>query len=122
MRSFFVTAAIAAVAQASCPYSGAGSAAFSNPAPNEKRQDSQAAPELTEHFLDQFINDDNDTFLTTDTGVPMEDQGTLKAGDRGPSLLEDFMFRQKIMRFDHERVPTLSLCLYDMLTDYRSQN
>jgi catalase len=28
----------------------------------------------------------------------------LKAGERGPTLLEDFIFRQKIQRFDHERV------------------
>jgi catalase len=29
----------------------------------------------------------------------------LKAGERGPTLLEDFIFRQKIQHFDHERVP-----------------
>ncbi|MGZ5444132.1 MAG: catalase [Thermoanaerobaculia bacterium] len=44
--------------------------------------------------------------LTTNQGVRINDnQNTLKAGDRGPSLLEDFHFREKITHFDHERIP-----------------
>ncbi len=44
--------------------------------------------------------------LTTNQGVAVsDDQNTLKAGDRGPSLLEDFHFREKITHFDHERIP-----------------
>jgi catalase len=44
--------------------------------------------------------------LTTNQGVPLaDDQNTLKAGVRGPSLLEDFHFREKITHFDHERIP-----------------
>ena len=44
--------------------------------------------------------------LTTDQGIRVEDtDNTLRAGPRGPSLLEDFHFREKIMRFDHERIP-----------------
>lgn len=44
--------------------------------------------------------------LTTNQGVRLEnDQDTLTAGDRGPSLLEDFHFREKITHFDHERIP-----------------
>jgi catalase len=44
--------------------------------------------------------------LTTNQGLPVNDnQNTLKAGDRGPSLLEDFHFREKITHFDHERIP-----------------
>lgn len=44
--------------------------------------------------------------LTTQQGVPVADnQNTLKAGTRGPSLLEDFHFREKIFHFDHERIP-----------------
>ncbi len=47
-----------------------------------------------------------ETFLTTDQGVRINDnQNTLKAGERGPSLLEDFIFREKIFHFDHERIP-----------------
>jgi len=45
-------------------------------------------------------------FLTTNQGVKINDnQNTLKAGERGPSLLEDFIMREKIMHFDHERIP-----------------
>jgi catalase len=44
--------------------------------------------------------------LTTRQGVPVrDDQNTLRAGDRGPALLEDFHFREKIFHFDHERIP-----------------
>ena len=44
--------------------------------------------------------------LTTNLGVRVsDDQNTLKAGVRGPSLLEDFHFREKLMHFDHERIP-----------------
>lgn len=44
--------------------------------------------------------------LTTNHGVPLSDnQNSLKAGSRGPTLLEDFAFREKIFHFDHERIP-----------------
>jgi catalase len=44
--------------------------------------------------------------LTTQQGVPVaDDQNSLKAGTRGPTLLEDFHFREKIFHFDHERIP-----------------
>ncbi len=44
--------------------------------------------------------------LTTDQGLKVsDDQNTLRAGVRGPSLLEDFHFREKITHFDHERIP-----------------
>src|SRR3954465_14626359 len=44
--------------------------------------------------------------LTTQQGVPVaDDQNTLRIGDRGPSLLEDFHFREKLFHFDHERIP-----------------
>ena len=44
--------------------------------------------------------------LTTQQGVPVaDDQNTLRVGERGPSLLEDFHFREKIFHFDHERIP-----------------
>ena len=46
------------------------------------------------------------TRLTTAQGVPVSDnQNTLKAGPRGPALLEDFHFREKMFHFDHERIP-----------------
>lgn len=44
--------------------------------------------------------------LTTQQGVPVsDDQNTLRIGPRGPSLLEDAHFREKIFHFDHERIP-----------------
>jgi catalase len=50
--------------------------------------------------------DGADQFLTTNQGVRINDnQNSLKAGDRGPSLLEDFIMREKITHFDHERIP-----------------
>ncbi len=53
----------------------------------------------------QLRHDDGES-LTTAQGIPVADnQNTLKAGDRGPSLLEDFHFREKIFHFDHERIP-----------------
>src|SRR5262249_27024151 len=47
-----------------------------------------------------------DQFLTTDQGLRInDDQNSVKAGERGPSLLEDFILREKITHFDHERIP-----------------
>ena len=44
--------------------------------------------------------------LTTQQGIPVaDDQNSLKVGARGPTLLEDFHFREKIFHFDHERIP-----------------
>jgi catalase len=44
--------------------------------------------------------------LTTNQGVQIsDDQNSLHAGDQGPILLEDFVLREKIMHFDHERIP-----------------
>ncbi|ARU32103.1 catalase HPII [Sulfuriferula sp. AH1] len=44
--------------------------------------------------------------LTTNQGVEVADnQNSLKAGVRGPVLLEDFILREKITHFDHERIP-----------------
>lgn len=44
--------------------------------------------------------------ITTNHGVPISDnQNSLKGGRRGPTLLEDFVLREKIQHFDHERIP-----------------
>ncbi len=44
--------------------------------------------------------------LTTNQGVRVnDDQNSLKAGERGGTLLEDFILREKITHFDHERIP-----------------
>src|SRR5688572_15545163 len=56
--------------------------------------------------LDRVRVDSTDRALTTNQGVPIADnQSSLKAGLRGPTLLEDFILREKITHFDHERIP-----------------
>jgi catalase len=79
------------LAQAACP--------FADPAALNKRDDGQSSD-----FLDKYKVDDSTGFMTSDVGGPIEDQVSLKAGIRGSTLLEDFIFRQKIQHFDHERV------------------
>ena len=56
--------------------------------------------------LDRVRVDSGGQVLTTNQGVPVADnQNSLKAGVRGPTLLEDFILREKITHFDHERIP-----------------
>lgn len=58
--------------------------------------------------LHQIASDtgEDGAVLTTQQGVPVaDDQNTLRVGARGPALLEDFHFREKIFHFDHERIP-----------------
>lgn len=56
--------------------------------------------------LDQYRVDDNGKKMTTNQGLRVsEDEHSLKAGDRGPTLMEDFHFREKMTHFDHERIP-----------------
>ncbi len=52
------------------------------------------------------IAEDGADVLTTSQGAPVsDDQNTLRVGPRGPALIEDFHFREKIFHFDHERIP-----------------
>src|SRR6478609_3857036 len=56
--------------------------------------------------LDRVRVDSAGQVLTTNLGVPIADnQNSLKHGLRGPALLEDFILREKITNFDHERIP-----------------
>ena len=56
--------------------------------------------------LDRVRVDSSDRELTTNQGVKVADnQNSLKAGLRGPTLMEDFILREKITHFDHERIP-----------------
>ena len=56
--------------------------------------------------LDRVRVDSTNRHLTTNQGVAVADnQNSLKAGVRGPALLEDFILREKITHFDHERIP-----------------
>ncbi|MGR9449283.1 catalase [Rhizobium leguminosarum] len=55
--------------------------------------------------LHQFA-EDGMLLLTTAQGGPVsDDQNTLRVGARGPALIDDFHFREKIFHFDHERIP-----------------
>lgn len=56
--------------------------------------------------LEEFTRSNENTALTTNLGVGIADnQNSLKAGLRGPTLMEDFILREKITHFDHERIP-----------------
>src|SRR6186997_3423421 len=68
-----------------------------------------AAPPSPLSKKNDLLNDEEEgagKILTTNQGTRVNDnQNTLKAGERGPSLLEDFHFREKMTHFDHERIP-----------------
>ncbi len=56
--------------------------------------------------LNKNVEEGNGEFLTTNQGVRINDnQNSLKSGDRGSTLMEDFILREKITHFDHERIP-----------------
>ncbi|WP_455427944.1 catalase HPII [Dryocola sp. LX212] len=56
--------------------------------------------------LDPLRKNGENVPLTTNQGVRIaDDQNSLRAGTRGPTLLEDFILREKITHFDHERIP-----------------
>ncbi len=60
----------------------------------------------TVESLDRVRVDSSAQVLTTNQGVPIADnQNSLKIGLRGPTALEDFILREKITHFDHERIP-----------------
>lgn len=65
--------------------------------------------DFSDEKLDQLqdhITDNSGAALTTNQGLKINNnQDSLKAGERGPSLLEDFILREKITHFDHERIP-----------------
>jgi catalase len=56
--------------------------------------------------IDHHVVNNEDHVMTTNDGVPIHDNNnTLKAGERGPSLLEDFIYQDKLAHFDRERIP-----------------
>ncbi|KAK7728436.1 hypothetical protein SLS63_006665 [Diaporthe eres] len=97
---WLVLVAFAALGSSVCPMMDGNS----DPATLRARQAQSAPPGGNAEFLDQFSVDDTGAFLTSDAGGPIEDQASLRAGPRGPTVLEDFILRQKIMHFDHERL------------------
>jgi len=56
--------------------------------------------------IDQHLVNNADKGMTSNDGVLIHDNNnTLKAGERGPSLLEDFIYQDKLAHFDRERIP-----------------
>ncbi|MET4106153.1 catalase [Hymenobacter sp. UYP22] len=63
-------------------------------------------PDAKSEDLEQNREYGTGQFLTSNQGVRInDDQNSEKAGERGPTLLEDFLLREKITHFDHERIP-----------------
>jgi len=66
-----------------------------------KRQDNKKVQQIKEHTIDNA-----NKVLTTNDGVPINDNNNmLKAGERGPALIEDFIYQDKMAHFDRERIP-----------------
>jgi catalase len=55
--------------------------------------------------LHQIAEGDTEVLTTAQGGPVADDQNTLRVGERGPALIEDLHFREKIFHFDHERIP-----------------
>lgn len=74
----------------------------SNSNPNANNQNKTSKDQQ----LEQFTVDNDGKNLTTNQGLNVsEDEHSLKVGERGPTLMEDFHFREKMTHFDHERIP-----------------
>ncbi|KAF1848540.1 catalase-domain-containing protein [Cucurbitaria berberidis CBS 394.84] len=103
---FIAFATLCHVAQAGCPYMDNDARDLPASHPAVRRDESTGAPPAsTDEFLAKYEIKDTDVYLTNNFGGQIEDQESLSAGERGPTLLEDFTFREKITHFDHERVP-----------------
>jgi catalase len=101
-------AAIAPAAGASTemPSAAAGAATLSEANHTVKTGPAAIDPVAVDGALGRVRVNSAKQRLTTNQGVPIADnQSSLKAGLRGPTLLEDFILREKITHFDHERIP-----------------
>jgi catalase len=94
-----LVASVSLVAASECPFGH--TSAHTESLEKRAGEGVQGIESLISPFV---VNETDGAYLTSDVGGPIEDQNSLKAGDRGPTLLEDFIFRQKITHFDHERV------------------
>ena len=73
---------------------------------NTKALSPQEASDVSPRAETHQTTADPQQTLTTNHGAPISDnQNSLKAGARGPTLIEDFILREKITHFDHERIP-----------------
>ncbi|WP_029111729.1 catalase [Mycobacterium sp. URHB0044] len=80
--------------------------------PTSRKRDQTAPPTVSATGVAESVDGQRDPraqsgrYLTTAQGVRLPDTDhSLKAGPRGPSLMEDFHLREKITHFDHERIP-----------------
>jgi catalase len=115
VRSGFLVAVAAFVqlvdVNAACPYMDD---AQELPAshPPVRRDGSPSSPSVpTDEFMAAFEVNDTSVFLTGNAGGPIGDQDSLSAGERGPTLLEDFIFREKIMHFGMYSVSRIQLLI-----------
>ncbi|WP_426063926.1 catalase [Flavobacterium sp. DSP2-3-1] len=70
------------------------------------KKNAQDSENRKQQDLEVNKSDATDQMMTTDQGLKInDDTNSLKAGERGPSLLEDFILREKTTHFDHERIP-----------------
>ena len=73
---------------------------------SEGGNEAKAIPPATAGNGGEWHQQAQDNPLTTNQGVAISDnQNSLRASERGPTLLEDFILREKITHFDHERIP-----------------
>ncbi|MDB4875016.1 MAG: catalase [Gemmatimonadetes bacterium] len=90
----------------SSPIVGASTVTEQNGSDKTGTGDSIEGVNAMDGSLDRVRVDNTGRALTTNQGVLVGDnQNSLKAGLRGPTLLEDFILREKITHFDHERIP-----------------
>jgi catalase len=76
------------------------------PMPNKKTVPTKTSKTAKTNGGETHQQATTDVLLTTNQGLPISDnQNSLKGGGRGPTLLEDFILREKITHFDHERIP-----------------
>ncbi len=69
-----------------------------------KKTDKSSSKKIED--LKKFEKETKDTIMTTNQGLKVNDtNNSLKSGERGSTLLEDFLLREKITHFDHERIP-----------------
>jgi catalase len=86
------------------PSTGAGTLSEANESP--KTGAAALTPQALDGSLESKRVNSAGQILTTNQGVSVgNNQDSLKAGLRGPTLLEDFILREKITHFDHERIP-----------------
>ncbi|ASQ44837.1 catalase [Legionella clemsonensis] len=72
----------------------------------DKKREKKLHENSKKQQMEEFSSDHSGQFLTTNHGLRINHtDDSLKAGARGPTIMEDFHFREKLTHFDHERIP-----------------